>query len=60
LIVTASGASILHRELIVTRAAGHKLPAVYWGRAFVADGGLVSYAADEVDQYPKASRANKV
>ena len=43
LIVTASGLAIVHRELIVTLAARHKLPAVYYYRFFVTDGGLVSY-----------------
>ena len=32
LIVTASGLAIVHRELIVTLAARHKLPAVYYSR----------------------------
>jgi putative ABC transport system substrate-binding protein len=41
LILTASGAAIRHRDLVVTLAAGHKLPAVYWGRLFAAAGGLV-------------------
>ena len=31
LILTASGAAIRHRELIITLAARHKLPAVYCG-----------------------------
>ena len=39
LIVTASGLAIVHRELIVTLAARHKLPAVYFERFFVAKGG---------------------
>jgi hypothetical protein len=28
--------------VIVTLAARHKLPAIYWDRSFVAAGGLVS------------------
>ena len=32
LIVTASGLAIVHRDLIVTLAARHKLPAVYYSR----------------------------
>jgi len=44
--VTAGGAAAaLHRELIITLAARHKLPAVYYERFFVAAGGLVSYGA---------------
>jgi putative ABC transport system substrate-binding protein len=54
-IVTASGASMFHRELIISVAARHKLPAVYFSRAFVAAGGLASYGPDQVDQYRKAA-----
>ena len=43
LIVAASGAATLHRDLIVTLAARHKLPAVYFERFFAAAGGLISY-----------------
>ena len=45
LIVVAGGAALRHRELIVTLAARHKLPAVYWERLFVVAGGLISYGA---------------
>jgi hypothetical protein len=33
LIVTASGLTFVHRDLIVTLAARHQLPAIYWDRA---------------------------
>ena len=46
LITTASGSAIRHRDLIITLAARHKLPAVYWERFFVAAGGLISYGPD--------------
>ena len=55
LIVTASGSGQRHRDLIITLAARHKLPAVYFERAFVAAGGLVSYGPDFVDQYRRAA-----
>jgi len=55
LIVTAGGAAVRHRDLIVTLAARHKLPAVYWERFFVAAGGLISYGADLIDQYRRAA-----
>jgi putative ABC transport system substrate-binding protein len=45
----------IHRELIVTLAARHKLPAVYSDRVFVTDGGLISYGPDRVDQYRRAA-----
>src|SRR5262249_26216996 len=44
-----------HRDLIVTLAARRKLPAVYFERNFVAAGGLVSYGADQIDQYRRAA-----
>jgi putative tryptophan/tyrosine transport system substrate-binding protein len=55
LIVTASAGSLLHRELIITLAARHKLPGVYYYRRFVTDGGLISYGLDRVDQYRRAA-----
>ena len=55
LIVTASAAATLHRDLIIALAAGHKLPAVYSERSFVAAGGVISYGADYIDQYRKAA-----
>ena len=44
-----------HRDLIVTLAARHKLPAVYFQRSFVTAGGLISYGADYIDQYRRAA-----
>jgi putative ABC transport system substrate-binding protein len=55
LIVTGSASANVHRELIVTLAARHKLPAVYFDRIFVADGGLLSYGPDLRDQYRRAA-----
>ena len=55
LIVTGSGLSVFHRDLIITLAARHKLPAVYFTRYFVTGGGLISYGADQVDQYRRAA-----
>jgi len=55
LIVTSGGSAIVHRDLIVTLAARHKLPAVYFERLFVAAGGLISYGVNEVDQYRVAA-----
>jgi putative ABC transport system substrate-binding protein len=55
LILTGSALSFVHRKLIVTLAARHKLPAVYWDRTPVADGGLISYGADLRDQYRSAA-----
>ena len=55
LIVTAGPLSNIHRDLIVTLAARHKLPAVYWDRPPVTGGGLISYGADSVGQHRQAA-----
>jgi len=55
LILTASGAAVLHRDLIVMLAARHKLPAVYYERFFAAAGGLISYGPDFIDQFRRAA-----
>jgi putative ABC transport system substrate-binding protein len=55
LIVTAGGPLLLHRDLIITLAARHKLPTVYFDRSFVAAGGLVSYGPDRTDLYRRAA-----
>jgi ABC-type uncharacterized transport system substrate-binding protein len=55
LIVTSSALAIVHRGLIITLAARHKLPAVYSGRLFVTGGGLISYGADSIDPYRRAA-----
>jgi putative ABC transport system substrate-binding protein len=55
LIVTAGAGAELHRDLIITLAARHKLPAVYYARFFVTTGGLISYGPDLVDHYRQAA-----
>ena len=54
LIVSASAFATRHRDLIVKLAARHKLPAIYFERYFAADGGLISYGPDLIDQYRRA------
>ena len=46
LIATGSAGATVHRNLIITLAARHKLPAVYFERSFITSGGLISYGAD--------------
>jgi putative ABC transport system substrate-binding protein len=55
LIVSAGGPAFLNRDLIITLAARHKLPAVYFDRAFAIAGGLLSYGPDRIDLYRRAA-----
>ena len=55
LIVTGSAPAYVYRDLIITLAARHRLPAVYYERFFVAGGGLISYGPDFIDQYRRAA-----
>jgi putative tryptophan/tyrosine transport system substrate-binding protein len=55
LVVTPGPAARLHRNLIITLAAQHRLAAVYPYRYFTASGGLISYGPDYVDQYRQAA-----
>jgi putative ABC transport system substrate-binding protein len=55
LIVTGNTFAIVHRTLIVTVAARHRLPAIYPYRYYVTDGGLISYGPDTIDQFRRAA-----
>ena len=55
LIVTPSALARVHINLIITLAARHKLPAVYWDRPSVASGGLISYGANDIDPFRRAA-----
>jgi ABC-type uncharacterized transport system substrate-binding protein len=55
LIVTGSATASLHRELIISLAAQHKLPAVYSNRFPILRGGLISYGIDLLDQFRRAA-----
>jgi putative tryptophan/tyrosine transport system substrate-binding protein len=55
LISTQSALSAAHRDLIITLAARHKLPAVYLERTYVTAGGLVSYGPNFVDEFRRAA-----
>ena len=50
LIVTGGPLTLDNRDLIISLAARHRLPAVYSVRFFVTDGGLISYGPDRVDK----------
>jgi putative ABC transport system substrate-binding protein len=55
LIVTGAALAIVHRELITTLAARYKLPAVFPTRVFAADGGLIAYGPDQIDQFRRVA-----
>ena len=55
LIVAASPGSVVYRHLINDLALRYKLPTVHTGRSFIADGGLVSYGPNLVEQTRQAA-----
>ena len=55
LIVTASPGAALHRNLIISLAARHRLPAIYYGRYNSVTGGLLAYGPDFADQFRRAA-----
>jgi putative ABC transport system substrate-binding protein len=55
LIVLPGSLTLLHRKSIIALAAQHHLPAVYPFRYHVADGGLISYGPDTIQQYRLAA-----
>ena len=54
-IVPLSTLATFRRDRIIALAARHRLPAVYPARYFVAGGGLISYAPDNIEQYRLAA-----
>ncbi len=55
IIVTPSGASIKHRDMIINLADQYRLPAVYARRYFVTGGGLISYGPDQTEPFRLAA-----
>jgi len=55
LIHTSSVGAAARRDVFITLAARHKLPAVYANPYYVASGGLVGYGPNVVDQYREAA-----
>src|SRR5262245_21428859 len=55
LIVTGSAPAAVHRDLIITLAGRHKLPAIYPFRYFADSGGLISYGPTTIDPYVHAA-----
>jgi ABC-type uncharacterized transport system substrate-binding protein len=54
LLVLPDSTTLLHRDLIIARAAQRRLPAIYPFRYFALDGGLVSYGTDAADTHRQA------
>src|SRR5215475_4979547 len=55
LVVIPDVAAVVHRDLIIALAAGHRVPPVYFARYWVAGGGLMSYGNDFVDVFQQAA-----
>ena len=55
LFVLPDSSNIVHRELIIRLAAQHQLPAIYYFRYFIKDGGLISYGPDELDLFRRTA-----
>src|SRR5262249_24001832 len=55
LIMPGSAAGRHYRDLIISLASRHKLPAVYSERHFAAAGGLITYGSNWIDQYGLAA-----
>jgi putative ABC transport system substrate-binding protein len=55
LIVIPNPRYIEHRERIVKHAAKNRLPAIYYQSVFVENGGLMSYAANNANEYRRAA-----
>jgi putative ABC transport system substrate-binding protein len=55
LIVVAAGWINLHRAQIVDLAVKSRIPSMYTQSQFVLEGGLMSYAADNLDQHRRAA-----
>ena len=46
---------VVHRDLIIALTARYRLPAVYFLRSLVTDGGLISYGVDLTDMQRRAA-----
>ena len=55
LIVLPVPTTVIHRNLIIKLAGQHRLPAVDNSRYWIAEGGLVSYGPDVLDQYRRTA-----
>ena len=56
LIIAGSPEAVVHRNLIISLAAHHQLPAVYCLPYFARSGGLIAYGPDSVSPYRRAAQ----
>ena len=54
-IVTGTALTTAHRELILKLIERYKLPAIYYDRFIVANGGLISYGPDRANNFRRAA-----
>jgi putative tryptophan/tyrosine transport system substrate-binding protein len=52
--VTVGGTAV-RRDAVIAAAAKNRLPAIYPYRYYVADGGLISYGPDTIEQFRRAA-----
>jgi putative tryptophan/tyrosine transport system substrate-binding protein len=55
IMTTANTRLFAERKRIVEIAGRHRLPAIYWQKEFVDEGGLMSYGPDSTDLYRRAA-----
>ena len=55
LIVIPSPLYLQHGERIINHVAKHRLPAIYYQTVFAENGGLMSYATNNADEYRRAA-----
>jgi putative ABC transport system substrate-binding protein len=55
LVIVSDSFAFIHRGVMITEAAKHKIPSIYFGRFMAAEGGLIAYGVDTVDLYRRAA-----
>jgi putative tryptophan/tyrosine transport system substrate-binding protein len=54
-LIVTTGATAVRRDPVIAAAAKNRLPTIYPYRYYVADGGLISYGPDTIDQFRRAA-----
>jgi len=54
-VIVTVGGTANYRDVVIAAAAKNRLPAIYPRRYFAADGGLISYGPDTIEQYRRAA-----